>query len=366
MDLGADHLRLKAARYLVCALWLHVPLIMSAAYFNQSDPLPPAVTALILASFASAFVLRRSLAPLGAVLVALAFGGIASVLGDLLQVSPWQGVGLVYTAAAMAFTLSLISGPAVLAFAGVALLPDLALQGLVGALPPDANALVRAGVLAGEAGLLAVFAQALAGVLHKAQASTCAARHEAEGLWQSRTNAQIEQAAFITALFDRITALAQNPTNPIPASNAFPFAYAEVERAVDLLSSKLEQGGDLPDQAGLAGFAQIDLAAATVQLAGCLHDLSARLKAIHLASQGDYRANVFHQMRFDLAHLTDQAHQTAAFAADLSVTAQRHIKTPLLASHSWADGALALGNSFDKKLSPRIFSKQGLFSVRAA
>jgi len=366
MDFRADHLRLTAARYLVCALWLHLPLIIGVAYNGQGDPLPPAVTALILASFASVFGLRRSLSPLGAVLIALAFGGIASVLGDQLQTSAWQGLGHLYTAAAMALTLPLFSSAAVLAFAGVALLPDLALHAGMAALPPDANALLRAGVLALEAGLLAVLAQAVAGVLHKAQASSCAARQEAERLWQNRTNSQIEQAAFITALVDRMVALAQNPITPLPASSPFPFAYDQVERAVDLLSQRLQQGVDLPVPAGFAGFAQIDLAAALAQLAGCLHDQSARLTAICQASQGDDRGHGLSQMRLDLKDLTDQARQTADFAADLSFVTEDYIKTPLLGRPSWADGALDLGSSPDKRASAPIFAKQTRFSAQAA
>ena len=188
---------------------------------------------------------------------------------------------------------------------------------------------------------LAALAQGLARVLQTAQAKATAARHDAESLWQARTVAQILQAQFIAALVDRITALAQNPVSPAPTPTIFPFAYAEVEMALDLLAQKLRQGGGLTDLSGFAGFAQIDLAAATTQLAGCLHDQSKRLLAISTAAQGDWRAKVMHQMRLDLADLIDQTSQTAAFAADLSQAAAGYIKSPLLGRLHLSDMAFA-------------------------
>ncbi len=357
------HLRLKVARWLVFGLWLHLPLFLGIAYINQADPLAPVVIGLVLACLATAVVLRRSLAPLGAVLVAMAFGGMVSVLGGLLQATPWQAAGPYYTAAAMALTLPLFSGPAVLAFASLALLPDVALQGLVLALPPHADALLRAELLAGEAAFVAALAQVLAGVLHKAQASTAAARQEAEELWQKRINAQIDQAAFITALVERITALARNPLNPVPGATAFPFAYAEVERAVDLLAQKLRQGGET-DLSGFTSFAQIDLAAALAELACCLRDQSARLTALYRTAQGEYRANAVQQMQLDLADLTDQARQTAIFAAEVSQAAEDAIKTPLFGRPPWTEAALAMDGRFDKKASPKITSKSDPLSAK--
>jgi hypothetical protein len=291
---------------------------------------------------------------LGAVLVALAFGGIVSVLAGLLQDTPWHEVSPIYTAAAMALILPLCSGRAVLAFAGLALLPDLALQG-IGGVKFDAFAL-----LAVEAAVLAALAQTFARVLQTAQGSATAARAQAESLWQSRTAAQILQAQFIAALVDRITAIAQNPVSPAPTSTVIPFAYAEVDFAIDLLAQKLRQGGGLTDLSGFASFAQIDLAAATSHLAGCLHDQSARLTAICRAAQGDYRAKVLHQIRLDLADMAEQAHQTAVFAADLSHAAEGYIKTPLL-------GHPQLSNvSFGTQPAPPTIFKQGLHQARAA
>jgi alkylation response protein AidB-like acyl-CoA dehydrogenase len=92
MHLTLDILRLKAARYVVLALWLHLPLVLALAQLTHTDPMAPAATVLVLACLATCVVLRRSLAPLGAVLVALAFGGIVSVLVGLLQATPWQAV----------------------------------------------------------------------------------------------------------------------------------------------------------------------------------------------------------------------------------------------------------------------------------
>jgi hypothetical protein len=111
-----------------------------------------------------------------------------------------------------------------------------------------------------------------------------------------------------------------------PTAATFPFDYAEVERAVDLLALKLK-GGCLAE---VAHFAQMDLAAATAHLAGCLHDQSARLTAICQASQGAFRAKVLHNLAIDLEDITEQSQQIAAFAADLSYAAEAYIKTPLL------------------------------------
>ena len=347
MHLTLDILRLKAARYVVLALWLHLPLVLALAQLTHTDPMAPAATVLVLACLANCVVLRRSLAPLGAVLVALAFGGILSVLVGLLQATPWQAVAPVYIAAALAMTLPLCSGAAVLAFAGLALLPS-----------GHATALLA--LLTIEAAVLAALAQTLARVLQTAQGSAIAARAQAESLWQSRTSAQILQAQFIAALVDRITAIALNPVSPAPTPTVIPFAYAEVEMAIDLLAQKLRQGGGLKDISGFAGFDQIDLAAATTQLAGCLRDQFTRLTAILDAAQGDYRAKVMHQMRLDLADLAEQTCQAAAFAADLSHAAEGYIKTPLLA-HPHLSG-LPFGA---QPATPTIF-KQGLHQTRAA
>ncbi len=347
MHLTLDILRLKAARYVVLVLWLHLPLVLALAQFTHTDPMAPAATVLVLACLATCVVLRRSLAPLGAVLVALAFGGIVSVLVGLLQATPWQAVAPVYVAAALAMTLPLCSGAAVLAFAGLALLPS-----------GHATALLA--LLTIEAAVLAALAQTLARVLQTAQGSAIAARAQAETLWQSRTSAQILQAQFIAALVDRITAIALNPVSPAPTPTVIPFAYAEVEMAIDLLAQKLRQGGGLKDISDFAGFDQIDLAAATTQLAGCLRDQFTRLTAILDAAQGDYRAKVMHQMRLDLADLAEQTCQAAAFAADLSHAAEGYIKTPLLA-HPHLSG-LPLGA---QPATQTIF-KQGLHQARAA
>jgi hypothetical protein len=363
MHLTLDILRLKAARYMVLALWLHLPLVLALAQLTHTDPMAPAVTVLVLACLATCVVLRRSLAPLGAVLVALAFGGIVSVLVGLLQATPWQAVAPVYVAAALAMTLPLCSGAAVLAFAGLALLPDFALQGLdlagFDALP-SGHATALLALLTIEAAVLAALAQTLARVLQTAQATATAARREAESLWQSRTSAQMLQAQFIAALVDRITAIAQNPVSPAPTPTVIPFAYAEVEMAIDLLAQKLRQGGGLKDISGFAGFDQIDLAAATTQLAGCLHDQSTRLTAIFDAAQGDCRAKVMHQMRLDLADLAEQTCQAAAFAADLSHAADGYNKTPLLA-HPHLSGL-----PFGAQPAPPTIFKQGLHQARAA
>lgn len=322
MGLTLETLRHKAARYLVGLLWLHLPLIWGLAFITHTDPVAPLVLGLVLAGLASFVALRRSLAPLGSVLVALAFGAMVWVVVGLLQVTPWPGVSPIYIATAMALTLALCSGPAVLAFAGLALLPDLAPHGLTFA------HLGSLAFLAVQAVTLAGLAQALTHVLQTAQAKALSARHQAESLWQTRATAQIEQAQFIAALVDRITALAQNPVSPAPSPTLFPFAFAEVEVAIDLLAQKLQRGGGLTDLSGFAAFTQIDLAAATTQLASCLHDQSARLSAISKAARGDYRAKVLHQMRLDLDELNDQARQTAAFAAELSRAAEGYIKTP--------------------------------------
>ena len=130
--------------------------------------------------------------------------------------------------------------------------------------------------------------------------------------------------------------------------------------AIDLLAQKLRQGGGLKDISGFAGFDQIDLAAATTQLAGCLRDQFTRLTAILDAAQGDYRAKVMHQMRLDLADLAEQSCQAAAFAADLSHAAEGYIKTQLLA-HPHLSG-LPFGA---QPATPTIF-KQGLHQARAA
>ena len=322
MGLTFEILRQKAARYLVGVLWLHLPLIWGLAFVTHTDLVAPLALGLVLAGLASFVALRRSLAPLGSVLVALAFGGMVSVVVGLLQSTPWLGIGSIYIATAMALTLALCSGPAVLAFAGLALLPDLAVHGLtfayLGSWP----------FLAVQAVTLAGLAQALAHVLQTAQAQATAARAEAESLWHARTDAQIIQSQFIAALVERITALARNPVSPAPTQTTFPFAYAEVEWAIDLLAQKLQRGGGLTDLSGFAAFTQIDLAAATTQLASCLQDQSARLSAISNAARGDYRAKILHQMRLDLADLSDQTHQTAAFAAELSQAAEGYIKTP--------------------------------------
>ena len=323
MGLTLDTLRQKAARYLVGVLWLHLPLILGLAYITHTELVAPLALGMVLAGLASFVALRRSLAPLGAVLVALAFGGMVSVVAGLLQATPWLAVSPIYIATAMALTLALCSGPAVLAFAGFALLPDLMLQGLAFARIASVPLLVV------QAGTLAALAHAMTHVLQSAQAQATAARAEAESLWQARTDAQIIQSQFIAALVDRITALARNPVSPAPTQTAFPFAYAEVEWAIDLLSQKLQRGGGLTDLSGFAAFTQIDLAAATTQLASCLHDQSARLSAISKAARGDYRAKILHQMRLDLDDLNDQARQTAAFAAELSRAAEGYIKTPL-------------------------------------
>jgi len=342
MGLTLDTLRQKAARYLVGVLWLHLPLILGLAYITHTDPVAPLALGLVLAGLASFVALRRSLAPLGAVLVALAFGGMVSVVVGLLQATPWLAVSPIYIATAMALTLPLCSGPAVLAFAGLALLPDLVLHGLtfahLGALP----------FLAVQAGTLAGLAQALTLALQTAQAKANAARHQAECLWQTRATAQIEQAQFIAALVERITALARNPVSPAPSPTPFPFAFAEVEVAIDLLAQKLQRGGGLTDLSGFAAFTQIDLAAATTQLANCLHDQTARLNAISKAARGDYRAKILHQMRLDLDDLNDQARQTAAFAAELSRAAEGYIKTPFFGRPYVDDLGYSTGFPFGK------------------
>ena len=72
MGLTLDGLRLKAARTLVLALWLHLPLGFGLAYLTHSDPIPAVVLMAVLGCVATAMVLRRNIAPLGGVLVALA------------------------------------------------------------------------------------------------------------------------------------------------------------------------------------------------------------------------------------------------------------------------------------------------------
>jgi murein L,D-transpeptidase YcbB/YkuD len=166
--------------------------------------------------------------------------------------------------------------------------------------------------------------------LQHAQAAATAAKETAEGLWQERTTAQILQAQFVAALVDRITALAQDPLSPSPPATAFPFAYAEVERAVDLLAQKLRQGCGWGELSWLAGHAPFDLATALTHLTGCLQDQSARLHKASQAAQLDYSAKLLHKIRLDLADLTDQTQQTATFAADLSQAVHAYAKTPPL------------------------------------
>jgi hypothetical protein len=331
MGLGLDNLRLKAARTLVLALWLHLPLVFGLAYLTHSDPIPAVVLMAVLGCVATAVVLRRNIAPLGGVLVALAFGGAVTILCGALQASPWHAPTPIYTATALALTLALCSGPAVLACAAMVLLPQFVLLGLglagINAVPSDPQGMWwSAAALALEACVLALLAQAIGLLLLQAQATATAARQEAESLWQQRTTAQLSQAQFVAGLIDRITGLAQDPAASPPATAPFPFAFAEVERAVDLLAFKL-RGGCLTE---MSGFAQLDLAAATAQMAGCLHDQSTRLTAICQASQGAYRAKVLHNLALDLEDITEQSQQIATFAADLSHTAEAYIKTPLL------------------------------------
>ena len=331
MGLSLDNLRLKAARILVLALWLHLPLGFGLAYLTHSDPIPAVVLMAVLGCVATVVVLRRNIAPLGVVLVALAFGGAVTILCSALQASPWHAPTPIYTATALALTLPLCSGPAVLACAAMVLMPQFVLMGLglagINTVPSDLQGMWwSAAAFMLEAGVLALLAQTIGLLLHQAQATATAARQEAESLWQQRTTVQLSQAQFVAGLIDRITGLAQDPTASPPAATAFPFAFAEVERAVDLLAFKL-RGGCLTE---MSGFAQLDLAAATAQMAGCLHDQSARLMAIFQASQGAYRAKVLHNLARDLEDITEQSQQIAAFAADLSHTAEAYIKTPLL------------------------------------
>ena len=90
MGLSLDNLRLKAARILVLALWLHLPLGFGLAYLTHSDPIPAVVLMAVLGCVATVVVLRRNIAPLGGVLVALAFGGAVTILCGALQASPWH------------------------------------------------------------------------------------------------------------------------------------------------------------------------------------------------------------------------------------------------------------------------------------
>lgn len=334
MGLTLDALRLKAARTLAIAVWLHLPLVFGLAYVTQNELLAPTTMTLVLSCLTTTLILRRNIAPLGVVLVASAFGGAATIFCGVLQASPWHAVTPIYTATALSLMLPLCSARAILAFAGLVLLPQLGLMGFglagLSALPPDAQGLgLRSAALSLESGVLAGLAQALALVLGRAEATATAARQEGESLWHQRTTAQMSQAQFIAALMDRLTGMAQGPATAnvsSPTAATFPFDYAEVERAVDLLALRLK-GGCLAE---VAHFAQMDLAAATAHLAGCLHDQSARLTAICQASQGAYRAKVLHNLAVDLEDITEQSQQIAAFAADLSYAAEAYIKTPLL------------------------------------
>lgn len=320
MGLTLDRLRQKAAKGLMVALWLHLLVVFFLAKLAKVDPLAPTALVAVLSAFASAVALRRSLDSLSAVLVAVCFAGSVCVLAGLLAATPWQATVPVYVTIAMALTLPLGSGAAVLAFGGLVLVKDLGVMGLdlvrMGDLSPiRVDILIPAGLTALQAGALAAIAKALARVLQTAQAKAAAAQAEVDSLWYDRTNAQIQQAQFIAALMERITDLAKNPINPPLTSASFPFAFAQVEWAFDVLAQKLQQGVGLADPSGLT---KIDLANATAQLAGCLHDQSSRLKVILQAAQGDYRAKVAHKMRLDLADAAELAQQTAVFAADLS------------------------------------------------
>ena len=349
MGMTVSALRLKSARYLVWGLWLHAALVFSLAYLTQTDPVAPTAMVLFLAALATAVGPRARLAPLGAVLVSLAFGGGVFVVTGLIEATPWQGVTPIYIATAMALTLPLCSGAAVLAFASLALLPSLALPDLLLArLAPQPQETAGLALLAVQTGAFAALAQGLARALHSAQAKASAAQEEAEGLWQARITAQIVQSQAIAALVDRLTALAQNPVNPAPSQTALPFDYAELEQAFDLLAQKLQRGGGLTDLSGFAAFAQIDLAAAACHLADSLHDQAARLGAISQAARGDYRAKVLHQMRLDLADLTDQTRQTCAFAAEISRLAEGYIKIPVFARTAVESLTPAAGQTLQK------------------
>ena len=329
--MSVDRLRLTAARLLVLALWLHLPVAAGLLYLRGDDPILPMAVALALALLASGVVVRRSLAPLGPLIIALAYGGIVVLGVGLLQDTPWQTVGPVYTVIALALMLPLCSASAVLGFSAVVLGNEFARVALGS--PPLADwpqTLASCALLAGETAVLAALAQAMARVLHNAQSAALAAKDRAEGLWADRTNAQIAQAQFVAALVDRITALAQDPLSPSPPATAFPFAYAEVERAVDLLAQKLRRGCGWGELSWLAGYAPRDLATALTHLTGCLQDQSARLNRASQAAQLDYSAKLLHKIRLDLADLTDQTQQTATFAADLSQAVHACARTPTL------------------------------------
>ncbi len=329
--MGFDRLRLTAARLLVLGLWLHLPLVAGLLYLRGEDAVLPMAVAIALALLASGAVMRRNLAPLGPVAVALACGGVGVLGVGLLQGTPWQTLGPVYIVVAVALMLPLCSAPAVLAFGAVVLANEFARQAL--ASPPLADwpqTLARLALFAGETAVLAALAQTMARVLRTAQSAAIAAKDRAEGLWADRTNAQIVQAQFIAALVERITALAQDPLSPAPPATSFPFAFAEVDRAVALLAQKLRQGCGWGDLSWLAGPAPKDLAAALVQLTACLQDQSARVQALSQAANLDYRAKNLHRMRLDLADLTDHLHQTATFAAALSQAALGYSKTQVL------------------------------------
>ncbi|MEI6798737.1 MAG: hypothetical protein WCO04_05915 [Pseudomonadota bacterium] len=364
-----DRLRLTAARLLVLALWLHMPLVAGLLYQRGDDPIVPMAVALALALLASGAVMRRSLAPLGPLIIALAYGGIVVLGVGLSQDTPWQTVGPIYTVIALALMLPLCSAPAVLGLGTVVLTAELARQVLGAPMLADwPQTLARCAFFAGETAVLAALAQAMARVLHNAQSAALAAKDRAEGLWADRTNAQIAQAQFVAALVERITALAQDPLNPAPPATPFPFAYAQVDCAVDLLAQKLRRGCGWGDLSWLAGPAPKDLAAALMQLTACLQDQSARVQALSQAAQLDYRAKILHTMRLDLADLTDQVHQTAAFAAALSQSALGYSKTPIMV-HRPASAQTAepwLAPATEPVLQSRLGHKVSLLSAYRA
>jgi len=356
MGLTVAVMRQNAARYLVWVLWLHGALVFCLAYLTQTDPVAPTAMVLFLAALATTVGARARLAPLGAVLVGLAFGGGVFVVTGLIEATPWQGVTPIYIATAMALTLPLCSGAAVLAFASLALLPSLALPDLTLArflAQPQQTAGLA--LLAVQAGVFAALAQSLARALQSAQAKAISAKEEAEGLWQARIKAQITQAQVVASLVDRLTCLAQNPANPAPSQGVLPFDYAEVELAFDCLAQNLQRGGGLADLSGNGGFAQMDLAAAITQLADCLHDQSARVSAISRLARGDYRAKVLHQMRLDLAELQENTRQTAVYAAEMSRLAEGYIKTPVFARPGAESLTPAAGVPLQKPPALQIF-----------